>query len=105
MTRAQDHHHLHVAELWRYPVKSMAGERLVTAELRLDGIPGDRALYVVDADGDQFFGGQPAELAALVPGSTYARFTQAEGASFHCQPLAREITEQRMLDWMDEQLR
>jgi hypothetical protein len=61
-------------------------------------------LYVIDADGDQFFGGQPAELAALVPGSTYARFTQAEGASYHCQPLARELTEQRMLDWMDERI-
>jgi hypothetical protein len=61
-------------------------------------------LYVIDADGDQFFGGQPAELAALVPGSTYARFTQAEGASFHCQPLARELTEQRMFDWLDDQI-
>ena len=61
-------------------------------------------LYVIDTDGDQFFSGQPAELAALVPGSTHARFTQAEGASYHCQPLAREITEQRMLDWLDEQL-
>jgi hypothetical protein len=62
-------------------------------------------LYIIDVDGDQFFGGQPAELAALVPGATYARFTQAEGASFHCQPMARELTEQRMFDWMDEQIR
>jgi hypothetical protein len=61
-------------------------------------------LYVIDTDGDQFFGGQPAELAALVPGSTYARFTQTEGASFHCQPLARELTEQRMFDWLDDQI-
>lgn len=61
-------------------------------------------LYVVDADGDQFFGGQPAELATLVPGATRQRFTQAEGASFHCQPLARELTEQRMLDWLSEQI-
>jgi dienelactone hydrolase len=62
-------------------------------------------LYVIDADGDQFFAGQPAELAALVPGSTHARFTQAEGASYHCQPLARELTEQRMFDWIDAQIR
>jgi hypothetical protein len=62
-------------------------------------------LYVIDADGDQFFAGQPAELAALVPGSTLVRFTQEEGASYHCQPLARELTEQRMFDWMDEQIR
>jgi uncharacterized protein len=43
---------LHVAELWRYPVKSLAGERLAETEVRLDGIPGDRALYVVDARGE-----------------------------------------------------
>ena len=61
-------------------------------------------LYVIDADGDQFFGGQPAELAALSPNATLARFTQEEGASYHCQPLARELTEQRMFDWLDEQL-
>ena len=61
-------------------------------------------LYIVETDGDQFFAGQSAELAALVPGSTLARFTQEEGASYHCQPLAREITEQRMFDWMDEQI-
>ena len=61
--------------------------------------------YVTDPDGDQFFAGQPAELAALVPTATHARFTQAEGASYHCQPLARELTEQRMFDWLDEQIR
>jgi MOSC domain-containing protein len=40
-----------ISELWRYPVKSMAGERLHHAMLNLDGIPGDRALYVVDGRG------------------------------------------------------
>ena len=75
----------------QYNVKDVAGQ--ITTPL-----------YIIDADGDQFFAGQPAELAALVPGSTHVRFTQAEGASFHCQPLARELTEQRMLDWMDEQI-
>jgi hypothetical protein len=61
-------------------------------------------LYITDPDGEQFFCGQPAELAALVPGSTLARFTQEEGASYHCQPMARELTEQRMFDWLDEHI-
>ena len=37
---------MHVAELWRYPVKSMAGERLDEAELRMDGIAGDRVVQL-----------------------------------------------------------
>jgi uncharacterized protein YcbX len=37
-----------LAEIWRYPVKSMAGERLAAAELRLDGVEGDRVVQVWD---------------------------------------------------------
>jgi uncharacterized protein YcbX len=32
--------------LWRYPVKSLGGEALDTAELTDDGIPGDRVVHV-----------------------------------------------------------
>ncbi len=35
-----------IAELWRYPVKSMAGEALREASLREDGIVGDRLVQV-----------------------------------------------------------
>jgi hypothetical protein len=62
-------------------------------------------LYITETDGDRFFGGQPAELAALVPGSTLASFTQEAGRATTASPLARGITEQRMFDWMDEQIR
>ena len=37
---------MYVAELWRYPIKSLAGERLEFAELTLDGIAGDRIVHV-----------------------------------------------------------
>ncbi len=40
-----------VAELWRYPVKSMAGEPLERAEIRHDGIAGDRVVHVRNATG------------------------------------------------------
>ena len=39
---------MHVAELWRYPVKSLAGERLEEAELCADGLAGDRRVHVRD---------------------------------------------------------
>ena len=42
---------MHVAELWRYPVKSLAGEKLQTVELSADGIPGDRVVQVYDREG------------------------------------------------------
>lgn len=42
---------MHVAELWRYPVKSMAGEGLTRAELRDDGVVGDRLVHVRGAHG------------------------------------------------------
>lgn len=40
-----------VSELWRYPVKSMAGELLAAAEIREDGVAGDRVVHVRSAAG------------------------------------------------------
>jgi MOSC domain-containing protein len=40
-----------VAEIWRYPVKSMAGERLDRARMGSLGIEGDRVVHVEDALG------------------------------------------------------
>jgi uncharacterized protein len=40
-----------VAELWRYPVKSMGGEELSTTHLTAEGIPGDRIVHVADGRG------------------------------------------------------
>ncbi len=38
---------MHVAELWRYPVKSLRGELLQEAEVLATGIRGDREIVVV----------------------------------------------------------
>lgn len=40
-----------VKELWCYPVKSMAGERVPEAQLTLTGFPDDRKVLVVGANG------------------------------------------------------
>ncbi len=42
---------MYVKEIWRYPVKSMAGERLQTARLSELGIEGDRVVHVINAQG------------------------------------------------------
>ncbi|MGL6280364.1 MAG: MOSC domain-containing protein [Gaiella sp.] len=42
---------LHVAQLWRYPVKSLAGERLPSADLTVDGVAGDRLVHVRGPEG------------------------------------------------------
>lgn len=39
-----------VSGLWRFPVKSMGGERLQTAEISTHGVLGDRAYALIDAD-------------------------------------------------------
>ena len=40
-----------LAEIWRYPVKSMAGEKLTTATVSPLGIDGDRIVHVENARG------------------------------------------------------
>lgn len=40
-----------VAQLWRYPVKSLKGERLYSARLTLDGVEGDRIVHVAGRRG------------------------------------------------------
>ncbi len=40
-----------VAQLWRYPVKSLKGERLNSAILTLDGVEGDRIVHVAGRRG------------------------------------------------------
>ncbi len=42
---------MHVAEIWRYPVKSMAGESLTEAAVTALGIDGDRAVHVQNSRG------------------------------------------------------
>lgn len=38
---------MHVSEIWRYPIKSLKGERLQETEITRLGIPGDRQIAVI----------------------------------------------------------
>jgi uncharacterized protein YcbX len=42
---------LHVAGLWRYPVKTLAGEPLPASAIGFDGMSGDRIIRVVGPEG------------------------------------------------------
>ena len=42
---------MQVAEIWRYPVKSMAGEMLERAYVDYTGIDGDRVAHVENSRG------------------------------------------------------
>jgi uncharacterized protein len=51
-----------VAELWRFPVKSMRGERLDQTELTERGILGDRAYALIDVDTDKVVSASSVKL-------------------------------------------
>ncbi len=60
---------------------------------------------MTDPEDEQFWPGQSEQLAAGASGPTeLARFTAADGANFHCQPLARQLTDARMFGWLDSVL-
>jgi len=52
-----------IKELWRYPVKSMAGEPLDVADITAHGIAGDRIIQVRNASGESSRR-EPARAAA-----------------------------------------
>ena len=59
-------------------------------------------VFITAADDEQFWPGQSAQFAESLSGEKVLHaFTAAEGANFHCQPLARTLTDQRMFDWLD----
>jgi hypothetical protein len=62
-------------------------------------------LLVLNPDNEQFFPGQPQQLYDLLPTQKeIIGFTQAQGANFHCQPTARQLTHTQMLDWLADHL-
>jgi MOSC domain-containing protein len=38
---------MHVSEIWRYPIKSLKGQRLIETQIMQVGIPGDRGIVVI----------------------------------------------------------
>ena len=64
-----------VAELWRFPVKSMRGERLETADITEQGVLGDRAYGLIDAETGKVVS---AKSVRLFPGMLSCQATFVE---------------------------
>jgi hypothetical protein len=62
-------------------------------------------MLVLDPQEEQFFPGQPQELYDRLPGEKkLIRFTSAEGANRHCEPLAVGLRDARVFDWLETYL-
>jgi MOSC N-terminal beta barrel domain len=72
---------MRVIEIWRYPVKSLAGERLDAVRVDARGLEGDRLWALVDPDG-AIASGKPTRRFRKVPGLLHHR-----GHLEHGQPV------------------
>jgi Prolyl oligopeptidase family len=62
-------------------------------------------LLITDPEGEQFWPGQSQELYDRLPGpKELVRFTAAEGAGRHCEPMAPALRDARVFDWLDRYL-
>lgn len=60
-------------------------------------------VLIADPDDERYFAGQPQRLYGMLPGEKeLVRFTEAEGAAGHCQPMARALAAQRFFDFLDD---
>jgi hypothetical protein len=58
-------------------------------------------VVIADPEGEQFWPGQSAQLAELIgAAAVLQKFTAAEGADMHCEPMARSLVHQRMYTWL-----
>jgi hypothetical protein len=63
-------------------------------------------LLITDPEDEQFWPGQSRELYDRLPGAKeIVSFTAHEGASRHCEPMARSLRETRIFDWLEGYLR
>jgi hypothetical protein len=63
-------------------------------------------LLITDPEDEQFWPGQSEDLYRRLPGNKeLIPFTAREGASRHCEPMARSLRETRIFDWLGTYLR
>ncbi len=81
--------------------KKTEAYRLDDATIEKIGCP----MLVTSPEGEQFWPGQSEQLYARLPGrKTLINFTADEGADLHCEPMALGLRDQRVFDWLDDEL-
>ncbi len=80
-----------IAEIWRYPVKSMAGERLHQATLTESGIPGDRLYQVRSSDGRIVDARAHPRLLGLRPSYGADGTLRIDGRRWDSSAVARDV--------------
>jgi uncharacterized protein YcbX len=76
----------HVAGLWRFPVKSMTGERLEQADLTHRGLVGDRAYALVDVETGKVVSAKSVRMFPDLLGCR-AGFVELPGSSRELPPV------------------
>jgi fermentation-respiration switch protein FrsA (DUF1100 family) len=62
-------------------------------------------ILITQPEDEQFWPGQSEELYRRLPGEKHlAKFTAAEGANRHCEPMGLGIRDARLYDWLDSHL-
>jgi pimeloyl-ACP methyl ester carboxylesterase len=62
----------------------------------------DAPVAVISPELEQFFPGQAETLDHWLDGrKTLLRFTIAEGAQYHCEPMAPQLRNERVFDWLE----
>ncbi len=63
-------------------------------------------VLITNPEDEQFWPGQSQQLFDLIKadGKTLVDFTAAEGANWHCEPMAPQVRGQRIFDWIDDVL-
>jgi len=80
-----------LTEVYRYTLDAATAAQITTP------------LFLTEPDNEQFWPGQSKTLADRAGGTAeVSHFSAGDGANYHCQPMARQLTDERMFDWLGD---
>jgi dienelactone hydrolase len=94
------------AAMWKYGQTTPADLLSHFQQYTLEGIVEQITpkVLLMDGESERYSAGDGELLHSLLPDSTYMLFTEAEAAAQHNQPGAVAIVNQKLFDWLDDNL-